>query len=261
MPLAAADRQPLCRDSTPVARRVTRAFGSRPTDSRGDRRRHARRRRARSRPPAARADRRALARRAAHPRSTGTHRGRPGPSPWLAARPPRQGRQTTRGRHGRMGLGTAPALGRRSHRATHWPAVLRHERHNTRTTVVKRRRARRAAPGRRACRRASTLCPAPAAPRPRCSPRPVAPTGARVRAKAASLSLEQLGRSRAAACDVYPDGPAPRESAAVASARAVRSMAVKRSDHERIARGERAAAVGTGTPASASQPRRRYWQA
>jgi hypothetical protein len=133
-------------------------------------------------------------------RSTGTHRGRPGPTPWLAARPPRQGRQTTRGRHGRMGLGTAPALGRRSHRATHWPAVLRHERHNTRTTVVKRRRARRAAPGRRACRRASTLCPARVAPRPRCSPRPVAPTGARVRAKAASLSLEQLGRSRAAAC-------------------------------------------------------------
>ena len=109
----------------------------------------------------------ALARRAAHPGGARTDRARPRPPPRLRARPQRQGRPPPRDRHGRLGLGAAATLARRARRAARRPAVLHHRRADPRTAVVKRRRARRAAPARRASRRPAPLRPAPAAPRPR----------------------------------------------------------------------------------------------
>ena len=85
-----------------------------PTDDRGDRDRHAKRRRRRPRPPSARPDRRALARRPAHPRGARARRGRPRRAPRVAAGTARQGRPPPRGRHGRLGLRTARALARRA---------------------------------------------------------------------------------------------------------------------------------------------------
>ena len=76
-------------------------------DDPGDRDRDAPRGRRCPRPPAARADRRAVARRPAHLRGARACRGRPGSASRIAAGTTRQGRPAPRGRHGRLGVGTA----------------------------------------------------------------------------------------------------------------------------------------------------------
>ena len=159
----------------PAAAQQGDALPRRPTDDRGDRRRHAARRRRRARPPAARADRRALARRAAHPRGARAHRGRPRRAPRLAAGPPRQGRPPPRGRHGRLGLGTARAVAQGARPAAGRAAVLRRHRTHARTAVVSRRRALGAAP-----RGSATPACADASRRISCA----TPTPSRWRAKA-----------------------------------------------------------------------------
>ena len=140
----------------------------RPADGRGDRRRHARCRRRRPRPPAARADRRALARRPAHPRGARAHRGRPRRAPRIAARAPRQGRPPPRGRHGRLGLGTARALApgaRRSCRSDRCSASSTDRRADGRGRPPPRARSCAASPATPACadasRRISCATPTP----------------------------------------------------------------------------------------------------
>jgi hypothetical protein len=137
----------------------------RPTNRRGDRRRHARRRRRRARATVARADRRALARRPAHPRDARAHRGRPRRAPRIATRPPRQGRPPPRGRHGRLGLGTARAVAAGARPTACRTAVLRRHRAHARSPLGRpppRARSCAASPARPACGDASrrTSCAA-----------------------------------------------------------------------------------------------------
>ena len=63
-----------------------------------------------ARPPPTRTDRDHVAGRAAHPGGARSHRGRSRSTPRLTPGPARQGRAPSRGRHGRMGMGTASAL-------------------------------------------------------------------------------------------------------------------------------------------------------
>ena len=53
-------------------------------------------------------------------------------APRLAAGPPRQGRAPPRGRHGRLGLGTTPAVDRRKARTARWSAAVRDQRQHPR---------------------------------------------------------------------------------------------------------------------------------
>jgi hypothetical protein len=71
-----------------------------------------------ARPPAARVDRDHVASRAAHPGGAGADGSGSRSTPWLAAGPAWQGRAPSRGRHGRVGLGTASALARLAARAS-----------------------------------------------------------------------------------------------------------------------------------------------
>ena len=84
-------------------------------------------------------------------------------APRIAARAPRQGRPPPRGRHGRLGLGTARALAPRARPAAGRAAVVRDQRTDARTALVglggALGPAQRGAPGR--C--AATLCAASAA--------------------------------------------------------------------------------------------------
>jgi hypothetical protein len=112
---AGAVRRQRSLDFTRVARRPTRDSATSPI------RRRSRRSSPSCAPPAtartvaaARADRDPVASRPASPGSARARarRGRSRPATWLAARPPRQGRTPTRGRHGRLGLAGTPALAR-----------------------------------------------------------------------------------------------------------------------------------------------------
>ena len=120
-----------------------------------------------ARPPPTRTDRDHVARGAAHPGSARSHRGRSRSPPRLTAGPARQGRAPSRGRHGRMGLGTAPAVARAAARAPGRSAAVRHQRRDARTPLVACRGTRRAAAHRRRGRSAAPLRAAPAPPRPR----------------------------------------------------------------------------------------------
>jgi integrase-like protein len=62
-----------------------------------------------------------VASRSAHPRGARAHRGRPRSPAWRAARPARQGRTPTRGRHGHVGLGRTGALARATTHAADRP--------------------------------------------------------------------------------------------------------------------------------------------
>ena len=99
-----------------------------PANDRGDRRRHAPRRRRRPRPTAARPDRGSVARRPADPRGARARRGRPGRAPRIAAGAARQGRPPPRGRHGRLGVGAACPVAEDAGGAAGRPAVLRRQR-------------------------------------------------------------------------------------------------------------------------------------
>jgi hypothetical protein len=125
------------------------------------------RRRRHPRPPVARPDRRPLARRSAHLRGARARRGRPRRAPRIAAGAARQGRPAPRGRHGRLGLGTARALAPSADRAARRAAVLRRQRRHARAAVDGRRRPLRAATRRARRRRTATLRATPAPPRAR----------------------------------------------------------------------------------------------
>jgi hypothetical protein len=151
-PPAAQQRHPLPRGSA---------------DRRGDRRRdaHGGRRPAWSSPP--RPGGSCCGARGCASTSPGAQRVRSGPPARLTARAPRQGRPPPRGRHGRVGVGTACPVERRASRAPGGAAVLRHQRSDARATVVSRRRAHPAAAHRSGRRRASTLRAPSATPRAR----------------------------------------------------------------------------------------------
>jgi integrase len=70
---------------------------------------------------------------------------------------PRQGRPAPRGRHGRLGLGTARALARRARRAAGRAGVLRRQRRHARTPLGGRHRPHRATTRRPRGRRTATL--------------------------------------------------------------------------------------------------------
>ena len=81
----------------------------------------------------------------------------------VAAGAQRQGRPAPRDRHGRLGLGAASTVARRTGRVADRAVVLRHRRADPRAAVVKRERARRVSPARRPSRcsapfRAASLC-------------------------------------------------------------------------------------------------------
>jgi hypothetical protein len=80
----------------------------------------------------------------------------------------------TRDRDGRLGLGTAAALARRTPGSTDRSAVLRHRRPDLGATLVGCRRARRASSSRRSGRRAASVRAASATP---CSCRGTGPGG------------------------------------------------------------------------------------
>jgi hypothetical protein len=108
----AGDDVRLSRRSAPAQQRP--AISGRPAHRRGDRRGHADRRRRTARSSASRPDRRVVARRPPHRRSAITARAGPRPPSWLAARPARRGRATSRGRDGRLGMAGARTLARRT---------------------------------------------------------------------------------------------------------------------------------------------------
>ncbi len=98
----------------PAAAQQGDALPGRPADGGGGRGRDAPRRRGSSRLARASDDRRLVARRAARPGSASARRARPRPPARFAAGPQRQGRPPPRGRHGRVGLGTATAMADRA---------------------------------------------------------------------------------------------------------------------------------------------------
>ena len=122
--------------------------------------RHARRRssrscaaaRWRSRRPRARVDRGAVACRIANPGGARSQRARSRPSPRVGAGPPRQGRTSPRGRHGRLGIRGTRAVAQGARADAGRALVLRHRRAHTRASLVRIGRAGR-------CRCAATLCP------------------------------------------------------------------------------------------------------
>ena len=104
------------------------ALPRRSAHDRGDRHRHAPRRRRHPRSPAAWPNRRAVARRPSHSRGARTRRGRARSAARFAAGAARQGRPPPRGRHGRLGLGAARAVAAGAGQAARRAAVLRRQR-------------------------------------------------------------------------------------------------------------------------------------
>ena len=84
-------------------------------------------------------------RRSAHPGSPRAQRRRSRSPTRLVAGSARQGRAPSRGRHGRLGLGTTSALARAATRASGRSAVVRPQRGDARTPLVPGRGARRVA--------------------------------------------------------------------------------------------------------------------
>ena len=117
-----------------------KALPGRSAARRGDRRRDAPGRREQLRAPPARDDRRALACRSSNPRGARARGDRSGGAPRCHPRPPRQGRQAARGRHGRLGLGTAAALAVSSSHDAGRAALLRGRRPFGRAAVDGQRR-------------------------------------------------------------------------------------------------------------------------
>lgn len=124
-------------------------FPADPPPARGDHRGHARGRRRRARGSDVRVGRRALASGVAHQGGAVADRGRPRRSARGAACAQRQGRQTSRGRHGPLGVGAVAPVARRARRVAGGPAVLRRRGTDTRPAVVKRRGAARSCGGSR----------------------------------------------------------------------------------------------------------------
>ena len=144
-----------------------KALPGRSAARRGDRRRDAPGRREQLRAPPARDDRRALACRSSNPRGARARGDRSGGAPRRHPRPPRQGRQAARSRHGRLGLGTAAALAVSSSHDAGRAALLRDRRPFGRAAVDGQRRPFPASAARRRSWRPPPLCPSPVAPRSR----------------------------------------------------------------------------------------------
>ena len=100
---------------TAAVRHAIRASTTRrPTDGRGDRRRHSHNHRASRGPPTSSADRAALARRPSDQRSTRPPRERPGSISRCGPRPSWERREAPRGGDGPLGVGAARRLASRS---------------------------------------------------------------------------------------------------------------------------------------------------
>ena len=111
--------------------------------------RHAPRRRGPARPAGPGGDRGAVARRPADLRGAGARRDATSTRPRVGADPARQGRQTPRGRDGRLGVRAPQPLARAPRPAAGRTAVLHHRRPDPRPRVACDRCPWRAAPARR----------------------------------------------------------------------------------------------------------------